>query len=157
MAFLDKLVSHDENSGGALGVAYFMLPYGALLLLPPYILQYSWRWGLSDLGVALTVISSVLLSLTSSAIWNAYLRPASRSGYGWLGIAVVVVVLVALDEIRDLVRRFPSASHDEQIMHSALVIWTALIAFASKTPWDDLRDKITARIRRRIEPAALKS
>jgi hypothetical protein len=134
-----------------------MLAYAGLLLLPVHILEFSWRKGFAEMGVTFAVILTLGLSIISSAIWNAYLKGTSGAGYGWIGMGLVVVVAVALDEIRTVIGRFPTGTHEERLMHAALVLWVTLVAFATKTPWDDLRDKLTAEIRQRSEPSVPKS
>lgn len=97
---------------------------------------------------------SIALSLSSSAFWNAYIKPASKPWYGILGVMVVVGGLVLVDGLKHALEGFPANSADEQAMRGTLLLWIGVTAFAAKTPWDDLRDKLAARLRRWLERSA---
>lgn len=142
----------DKAVSGILAMLGFFVPYALLVAAPPHILQLFERHHLPVAGgVAVVALASIALSLLASAIWNACIRPHARLPDALFGITIIVVGLVTLDEVRAAVTAFPIGSEDEQLAHAVLVLWVALTAFATKTPWDDLRDQVAGRLRRRLE------
>lgn len=143
-----KLIMANKAVSGILALLGFFVPYALLVAAPPHILQLFHRHHLPVAGgVAVVALASITLSLLASAIWNAWVRPHARFTDALFGITIIVVGLVTLDGVRAAVTAFPVRAEDEQLVHAVLVLWVALTAFATKTPWDDLRDKLSAVLR----------
>lgn len=151
MAGSNWFANADKKANGAWGIVAFFVPFALLVWAPPIILQFFWKMGHPRIGVGIAGPLSIGLSLASSAIWNAYLRPAANTVYSLLGVTVVVIGVILIDGLRHALIGFPANSPDEQAMRGALLLWIGLIAFTAKTPWDDLRDKFAARLRGWLE------
>lgn len=151
MAGSNWFTDWDKKANGALGIFAFFVPFIVLVWLPPVILQAFWKLGHPKVGAGIAGSLSIALSLASSAIWNAYLKPAANAVYGVLGVMVVVIGLVLVDGLKHALEGFPATSADEQAMRGTLLLWIGVTAFAAKTPWDDLRDKFAARLRGWLE------
>lgn len=151
MAGSNWFTNVDKKANGALGIVVFGIQLMLLIWAPLAILQYSWEIGHPRVGAGIAGPLSIGLSLTSSAFWNAYLKPAANAVYGVLGVIVVVGGLVLVDGLKHALEGFPAKSADEQAMRGTLLLWIGVTAFAAKTPWDDLRDKFAARLRGWLE------
>ena len=135
----------------ALGIVAFSLLFMLLLWAPPSIIRCFWELGHPRIGVGIAGPAAIGLSLATSAFWNAYLKPTASAWYGLLGVIVVVGGLILIDSLRHALEAFPAKSADEQVMRGALLLWIGVTAFTAKTPWDDLRDKLFAVLRGRLD------
>ncbi|WP_158250590.1 hypothetical protein [Novosphingobium sp. HII-3] len=137
---------------GLLPLVGFLIAYTMLVISPPYILQFFDHYNLPvAAGVAAVALLAMACSLLASAIWNAWIKPHGRFSDALMGITIIVVGMVMLDGLKSAVGSFPVGTEDEQLVHGILVLWVGLIAFATKTPWDDLRDQATRWLRRKLE------
>lgn len=147
MAGSNWFTEWDKKANGTLGIVVFTALLVLLIWAPLAILQFCWKMGHPKVGAGIAGPLSIGLSLTSSAFWNAYLKPAANAVYGLLGVLVVVGGLVLVDGLKQALEGFPAKSGDEQAMRGTLLLWIGVTAFAAKTPWDDLRDKLSAVLR----------
>jgi hypothetical protein len=154
MAGSNWFTEWDKKDNGALGIVVFTALLVLLIWAPLATLQFCWKMGHPKVGAGIAGPLSVGLSLTSSAFWNAYLKPAANAWYGVFGVMVVLIGLVLVDGLKHAVEGFPAKSTDEQAMRGTILLWIGVTAFAAKTPWDDLRDKFAARLRAWLERSA---